>query len=403
MQKQDVRLRADLALLPLDGDVVAFSEEAQCLVGLNASAAYLVRRMQEGAPISGLEKELVSDGLTDSEEAAKWVTTVLDALGSHGLLDSRSGTTGRPVFELADESYRARMATEMPPFVPVESVCEQRYRLLGTCALIRFTHVAQVRLVDSIIGHLKTDAGTPHTITLDLHATALANGHIHSDVYRDGEPVGYAQKLSRLGPLVKGALWSAAINAHNFLLYIHGGAVGTDKACVLLPAAPGSGKSSLTAALVHKGFRYFSDEVALIEPETFMVNPMPLALCAKDTGWDLIARYYPEILTVPTHGRSDGKIVRYVSPPPDRVQKAQASVTHLVFPRYDGQSKTELQPIARSEALGRLMSECMALRQRLDRNNVNDLISWITGIQCYALPFSCLDEAAELITQMARD
>ena len=41
----------------------------------------------------------------------------------------------------------------------------------------------------------------------------------------------------------------------------------------LLPAAAGSGKSSLTAALVHSGLGYYSDEVALIEPGTFLVCP----------------------------------------------------------------------------------------------------------------------------------
>jgi hypothetical protein len=205
-----------------------------------------------------------------------------------------------------------------------------------------------------------------------------------------------------LGPLVKGAFWSAAINAHNFLFYIHAGTVGTDEASVLLPAAPGSGKSSLTAVLTHNGLRYFSDEVALIEPDTFMVRPMPLAFCAKSTGWDLLARYYPEILTVPTHLRGDGKIVRYVPPPADRVPKGPASISHIVFPHYDRESKTELQPIARSEAVGRLMTECLGKKHQLNRNNVDQFIRWISGIQCYALPFSSLEDAAELVTRAIR-
>jgi hypothetical protein len=261
----------------------------------------------------------------------------------------------------------------------------------------------QVGWVDCIIGHLKTDTAANPTVTLDLNAKTQATGDIHTDVYVDHVPVGYAPRLGRLGPLVKGALWSAAINAHNFLFYIHAGTVGTDHACVLLPAAPGSGKSSLTAALTHRGFRYFSDEVALIEPGTFMVTPMPLAFCAKSTGWDVLSRYYPEILSVPTHARSDGKIVRYVPPPADRVQKTPASISHIVFPRYDKESKTELKPIARSEALGRLMVECLGQKQRLDRNNVEQLIRWISSIQCYALPFSSLDAATDLVTQAVRN
>jgi len=212
--------------------------------------------------------------------------------------------------------------------------------------------------------------------------------------------VGYAKRLGALGPLVKGALWSASINAHSFLFNIHAGTVGTDKACVLMPAAPGSGKSTLTAALTHRGFRYFSDEVALIDAASFMVYPMPLAFCSKSTGWDLFARYYPEILSVPTHIRSDRKVVRYLAPPADRIQKAPAAITHIVFPHYDKASNTELRSIARSEALSRMMSECMNKKQLLDRNIVERFVRWISKIDCYALPFSSLEEAMDLIERM---
>jgi hypothetical protein len=400
LQTHNIRLRPDLVLLPLDDEIVAFSEEAQRLAGLNAAAAYLVRRMQSGAPVSGLAQSLVSDGLAPPEEADQWVTMALDALGSNGFLADQAVSTASPSIAFNDARHLARMAQEMPVFTPAEAVVEQRYCLLDTCMLVRFGHRGQRRLVDSVIGHLKTDAAIVPTVTLDISAEMLANGHIHSNVYRDGVPMGYAQRLTRLGPLVLGIFWSAAINQHNFLFYIHAGAVGLGDACILLPAAPGSGKSSLTAALTHRGFRYFSDEIALIEPGTFMVNPMPLAVCAKSTGWNLIAGYYPGILSAPTHGRSDGKIVRYAAPPAARIQKTAASVTHIVFPRYDKASKTELRPMARSDALGHLMSECMALRQRLDQNNVQDLLRWIGGIQCHALPFSSLEEAADLVARM---
>jgi hypothetical protein len=198
---------------------------------------------------------------------------------------------------------------------------------------------------------------------------------------------------------VKAALWQSAINAHDFLFYVHAGVVGTGETCVLLPAAAGSGKSSLTAALTHRGFRYFSDEVALIEPQTFLVPPMPLAFCVKSTGWDVIARYYPEIRALISHERMDGKVVRYIPPPAAAIQQMRAPVSHIIFPRYDKDGTTELKPIARSEALRRLMDECLALHQRLDQDNVGELVRWIAGIDCYALRFSSLEEAAELVAQ----
>ena len=58
-----MRLRPDLALLPLDGDAVAFSEEMQYLVGLNRTAALLVDRLQNGTRASELAQVFTSQGL----------------------------------------------------------------------------------------------------------------------------------------------------------------------------------------------------------------------------------------------------------------------------------------------------------------------------------------------------
>jgi hypothetical protein len=397
-----MRLRPDLALLPLDDELVVFSEEAQCLVGLNASAAFVCRELQAGAPASELAQALVSKGLAAPEEAARWVTETLDALASHGMIADGPAPVALSMGTLGgDQGLAASQIADMPPYAPFKPATERRYRLLETCVLIRFAHAAQRRLVDSVIDHLATDDRSVPTVVIDIQGVIRDDGHLRSDVYRDGNPIGFVHRLSHLGPVVKGALWQSAVNAYDFLFYIHAGVVGTGEACILLPAAAGSGKSSLTAALTHGGFRFFSDEVALIERSTFRVPPAPLAICVKSTGWDLMARYYPDLLALPVHWRHDDKLVRYIPPPAGAAQQPPAPVSHIIFPRHEKDAPTEIKPVARSEALGRLMGECLALRQRLDQKNVGDLVRWIAEIDCYGLTFSSLDEAANLVAQVA--
>jgi hypothetical protein len=152
-------------------------------------------------------------------------------------------------------------------------------------------------------------------------------------------------------------------------------------------------------ALVNRGFLYFSDEVALIEPHSFRVPPVPLAMCVKSTGWDLMSRYYPEIPSLPVHVRSDAKVLRYVPPPAGTAEPTAVSVSHIIFPQYRPDARTRLERINRSEALGRLMGECLALRQRLDQKNVQELVRWIAGVECYELTLSCLDAATQLIVE----
>jgi len=394
-------LRPDLMFFPLDDDVIVFSEEAQCLIGLNASAALVARDLRDGLAASEIASGLASDGIAAPEEAARWVSATLDALGSHGML-AEGGNVVAPSAGIAQEQAPAARLAKMPSFVSFEPKWEQRYRLLDVCALIRFASLEQVPWVNAVIGHLATDDSCAPTIILDVCAAKHGgdDGAVMSFIYRDGQPVEFVTALNRLGPVVKGALWQSAVNAHDFLFYIHAGVVGTGNSCVLLPAAPGSGKSSLTAALVHKGFRFLSDEVALIERGSFRVPPMPMALCVKSSGFHVIARYHPEIGTLKTHERMDGKVVRYVPPPSATIQHSSALVSHIVFPRYDKDAICELKPIARSDALGRLMVECLALRQRLTPENIAELVGWIAQIDCYALTFSSLDEACERVSQV---
>jgi hypothetical protein len=392
-------LRPDLVFLPLDDDVVVFSEAAQCLVSLNSSAALVARQLNDGVPAGKIAETIVSDGLTTPEEAAHWVTATRDALLAHNLLADEAGPEIQSTAISNAVQSRVVRLKKIPPHTSFRAAATRKYRLLNMCVLIRFSLPEQMHWVDAVIGHLTAGDDATPDIVMDIACAKLNNEDVvRTLVYRDGEPVEFVEALNQLGPVVKAALWQSAVNAYDFLFYIHAGVVGLGRSCVLLPAAAGSGKSSLTAALAHRGFDYFSDEVALIERDSFLVPPTPLALCVKSTGWDIIARYHPDLSALEVHERLDGKVVRYVPPSPHRIAKASAPVRHIIFPLYDKNAATEIKPITHSEALGRLMAECLALRQRLNSVNAGEIVRWIAGIDCYALTFSSLDEASELVS-----
>ena len=396
-----MRLRSDLTFLPLDDEVVAFSEEAQCLVGLNTSAAHVARQVNAGAPRSDIERELTQIGVS-AQEAAQWVSVTLDALRSHGMAADGPlpEPSGLAEVRSSQESQARRVAT-MPPYSPIEAAAERRYRLLNCVALVRFGTAGQAEAVDAALGHLATGSTAEPAVVIEIQALVLGSrGSVRSNIYCDERPVDFTTGLHRLAPTVKSLLWKLAIDRYEFLFYIHSGVVGTGGRCVLLPAAAGSGKSSLTAALVHRGYRYLSDEVALIEPRTFRVPAVPLALCVKGTGWQLMSRYFPNLRTLMGHQRADLKRVRYVPPDPATIQTEGALVSHVVFPRYDAEAATEIRPIARSEALRRLMSECWACGH-LDSTNVTELVRWIGRIDCYELTFASLETAADLVQRVA--
>src|SRR3546814_15972535 len=76
-----------------------------------------------------------------------------------------------------------------------------------------------------------------------------------------------------------GLNWCIGAHGHQFLI-IHAAVIERNGLAAILPGAPGSGKSTLTACLVHNGWRLLSDEMALVSLQdgglTALARPISL-------------------------------------------------------------------------------------------------------------------------------
>src|SRR3546814_17273791 len=70
--------------------------------------------------------------------------------------------------------------------------------------------------------------------------------------------------LGQALPMLEWGLnWCIGAHGHQFLI-IHAAVIERNGLAAILPGAPGSGKSTLTACLVHNGWRLLSDAMALV-------------------------------------------------------------------------------------------------------------------------------------------
>ena len=370
----------------LDGDGVLFSEPRQELHALNHSAAFIWCCLEEGLAPDAIGRSLIENfGLAETE-AHQFVTSSLDRWGELGLLAGTEtpAPPSRPV------PAPGRPAPARPASDFVASSC---YRLLDSTVRLRCTDPAQLALIHPVLAHLAI-ADVAADVTLDI----LAGPHGHS-ICRAGEVLGEAA-LDGLAPLVKSQIWLIAINSTRYFLYLHAGVIGIGQSCLLLPAGSGSGKSVLTAALVHSGLDYLSDEAALLGGDTLRIRPLPLSLAVKSDGWTLLEPLFPALAELPIHRREDGKLVRYLPPPaPIPTGNESWEARWLIFPRYAPDAATELRPLPRVEALRRLLAECLAIPAALERRQIAALIGWIGGLACFELPNSSLPAAVALIRE----
>jgi HprK-related kinase A len=79
----------------------------------------------------------------------------------------------------------------------------------------------------------------------------------------------------------------------NQLLLFHAGAVERDGLALLLPATPGSGKSTFTAALSLRGWRLLSDEFGAWDPQRGGLVAVLKPVALKNESIDVIGRFAP--------------------------------------------------------------------------------------------------------------
>jgi hypothetical protein len=380
-------------LFIIDDQSVVYSHAAQKLYVFNTAATFLWCAFEIDPDPATVVRELAVHASVNEPEARRRVDEALASWRELGLIGAADAAPKRPSRRLRKRA-KGRPASSLPAYKKRRFVAEETYALLGAAIRVRYASRAQRSFVHPILGHLKKTRGRP-TSTIEL----IADGERHH-ICQSGAVERGNVALDEIGPTVKWLLWEAAINSHRFFLNIHAGAVGDGKGVIMLPAAPGSGKSSLTAALSRSGLDYFSDEITLLEEPDLALRPIPLAVCVKSTGWELMTPLFPNLPKLKVHRRGDGKIVRYVPPPPfrhgtrrDRTYPVRA----IVFPKYVADAGTKLTPILRVDALSRLMEECLVVPVPLTLRRIQRLVRWIKGIRCYELKMSSLDQAVNLV------
>lgn len=118
-----------------------------------------------------------------------------------------------------------------------------------------------------------------------------------------------------------GLNWCVSMHAHHYLI-IHAAVVEKNGLAAILPAPPGSGKSTLTAGLVLSGWRLLSDELTLIDRRTGLLHALPRPVSLKNQSIDVIRQFNPEaFINRVSHDTSKGSVA-HMRPPRQRTAPA---------------------------------------------------------------------------------
>lgn len=197
--------------------------------------------------------------------------------------------------------------------------------------------------------------------------------------------------------------WCVANRAHSYLL-LHAAVVEKNGRGIILPAPPGSGKSTLCAALVCRGWRLLSDELTLVRHDDGLLVPLPRPVSLKNASIDVIGAFAPDAVFGPlAHGTAKGT-VGHIRAPRASIERAHecAAPLAIVFPRWEAGAATRLTPLSRARTFMRVADNAfnyLVLGERGFRT-LGALVERCSG---HEFVYSRLEEALALFDDLVEE
>lgn len=192
-----------------------------------------------------------------------------------------------------------------------------------------------------------------------------------------------------------------ALRYHCYLM-LHAAVLERRGRALVLPASPGHGKTTLCAALAHRGWRLLSDEFGLVRPGTVDLVPVPRPMPLKNESIGIIRDFADGAGFGPTIPDTRKGTIAHLRPPRDSVVRAQecAPVGWLVFPRWLDAAPLALDRLSQHQAFMELATNAFNY-EMLGEQGFDTVHGIVDAADAYRLVYSDLEHAVVALTALA--
>lgn len=201
-----------------------------------------------------------------------------------------------------------------------------------------------------------------------------------------------------------GLNWCIANHAHQYLI-VHAAVVEKNGLALIMPGAPGAGKSTLCAGLVARGWRLLSDELTMIpNHDSSLVVPVPRPIGLKNQSIEVMRTFAPEAIFGDVVLDTKKGSVAHIKPPKESVDRAAETATpaFLIFPRYKFQSDSQLKLRSKASSFMEIARQSFNYNV-LGETGFNRLTDVVTKCDCYDFQYSNLDDAIRIMDGLVTD
>ena len=213
--------------------------------------------------------------------------------------------------------------------------------------------------------------------------------------------------IAELGPFLEWIINSLVVRAswgQDRYCLLHAAVVVKGRKGILISGRSGSGKSSLSLALMYRhGYQYLTDEIACWDTETEKFVAYPKAIMLKERGFLRFQQTYPQLQTQMWDSKRFSQKVCFFTPTkqsPSRVRKT-AKIHMVIFPRYRERESLRVSSLPKAQALLFLQKE------RFDsvgfgEEDFDKLSGLLSGASVSKILYHNVFEAADMIDALAK-
>lgn len=250
-----------------------------------------------------------------------------------------------------------------------------------------------LELLDFLFEDMKSSGGTVSARTFDV---VTAGRPTRMSLWEQEKQIYFGQCKQTLAHLLVNEVIYEGIVGNHHHLALHGGAVAKAGKGILLPGKSGSGKSSLTAWLVGKGFSYLTDELVLLAEDRSILpfaRPLSLKPPASDLIVDLFDLNKEKLLTGPR-----GTMIPYRQLNGTNI-KTFPTLHTIIFPMFVAGEDAELTKISHARCCLRLLETYVNARNLTD-HGFGSLAELIRGVDAYELRYGSFSDLPLLLAPL---
>jgi hypothetical protein len=146
----------------------------------------------------------------------------------------------------------------------------------------------------------------------------------------------YADPAQAIPMFEWGLNWCVATYQSRYLC-IHAAVLEKNGAAVILPAPPGSGKSTLCAMMMLQGWRLLSDEHCMVDPHSGVIVPCVRPLSLKNNSLAVINRLFPDAGLYQKTEKTHKGTMAYLQPTAISWQNREVTAEPrlVIFPKFN--------------------------------------------------------------------